>query len=177
MNQAKPLLLLRASLIITVLLTTAALFQFAHRAYQADVLFVSRRFTAVAVLWGLAIVLETLLLVATWTRLGEKLIGALDHAINFILRLGKANILFLIILLVAFAYFSGHPTLSPELRLLVITGFLGGLTTFSTFSVEVVTAAQRGDLTSAAAIVFLHLLGSLACTVLGIATFNWARAA
>ena len=78
---------------------------------------------------------------------------------------------------VAFAYFSGHPTLSPELRLLVITGFLGGLTTFSTFSVEVVTAAQRGDLTSAAAIVFLHLLGSLACTVLGIATFNWARAA
>jgi CrcB protein len=78
---------------------------------------------------------------------------------------------------VAFAYFSGHPTLSPELRLLVITGFLGGLTTFSTFSVEVVTAAQRGDLPSAAAIVFLHLLGSLACTVLGIATFNWARAA
>ena len=77
---------------------------------------------------------------------------------------------------VAFAYFSGHPTLSPELRLLIITGFLGGLTTFSTFSVEVVTAAQRGDLPAAAAIVFLHLLGSLACTVLGIATFNWARA-
>ena len=78
---------------------------------------------------------------------------------------------------VAFAYFSGHPALSPELRLLIITGFLGGLTTFSTFSVEVVTAAQRGDLPAAAAIVLLHLLGSLACTVLGIATFNWARAA
>jgi hypothetical protein len=109
MNQAKPLLLLRASLIITVLLTTAALFQFAHRAYQADLLFVSRRFTAVAVLWGLAIILETLLLVATWTLLGEKLIGALDHAINFILRLGKANILFLIILLAVFAYFSVSP--------------------------------------------------------------------
>ena len=77
---------------------------------------------------------------------------------------------------VAVAYFSGHPTLSPELRLLIITGFLGGLTTFSTFSVEVVTAAQRGDLPAAAAIVLLHLLGSLACTVLGIATFNWARA-
>jgi len=75
----------------------------------------------------------------------------------------------------AFAYFAGHPTLSPEWRLLVITGFLGGLTTFSTFSVEVVTSAQRGDLASAAAIVLLHLLGSLACTVLGIATFNWAR--
>ena len=75
----------------------------------------------------------------------------------------------------AFAYFAGHPMLSPEWRLLVITGFLGGLTTFSTFSVEVVTAAQRGDVASAAAIVLLHLLGSLACTVLGIATFNWAR--
>ena len=76
----------------------------------------------------------------------------------------------------AFAYLSGHPMLSPEWRLLIITGFLGGLTTFSTFSLEVVTAAQRGDLTSAAAIVFLHLLGSLACTVLGIATFSWVRA-
>ena len=76
----------------------------------------------------------------------------------------------------AFAYFAGHPLLAPEWRLLVITGFLGGLTTFSTFSVEVVTAAQRGDLASALAIVALHLLGSLAFTVLGIATFTWARA-
>jgi CrcB protein len=76
----------------------------------------------------------------------------------------------------AFAYFVGHPTLSPEWRLLVITGFLGGLTTFSTFSLEVVDAAQRGDLASAAAIVLLHLAGSLACTALGIATFNWVRA-
>ena len=78
---------------------------------------------------------------------------------------------------VALAFFSAHPLLPPEWRLLVITGFLGGLTTFSTFSAEVVTAAQRGDLTSAAAIVLLHLLGSLAGTVLGIATFGWARAA
>jgi fluoride ion exporter CrcB/FEX len=66
--------------------------------------------------------------------------------------------------------------LAPELRLLAITGFLGGLTTFSTFSLEVVTAAQRGDLQSAAAIVVLHLLGSLACTAIGIATFSWSRA-
>ena len=77
---------------------------------------------------------------------------------------------------VAFAYFSAHPLLAPEIRLLVITGFLGGLTTFSTFSLEVVSSAQRGDLPSAVAIVALHLLGSLACTVLGIATFHWARA-
>ena len=77
----------------------------------------------------------------------------------------------------AFAYFAGHPLLSAEWRLLVITGFLGGLTTFSTFSLEVVVAAQRGEVASAAAIVLLHLLGALACTVLGIVTFQWIRAA
>jgi CrcB protein len=77
----------------------------------------------------------------------------------------------------AFAYFAGHPLLSAEWRLLVITGFLGGLTTFSTFSLEVVVAAQRGEVASAAAIVLLHLLGSLTCTVLGIVTFHWIRAA
>ena len=77
----------------------------------------------------------------------------------------------------AFAWISANPTLPPELRLLVVTGFLGGLTTFSTFSVEVVDAAQRGDLASAAMIVLLHLVGSLACTVLGIASYSWLRAA
>jgi CrcB protein len=77
----------------------------------------------------------------------------------------------------AFAAFSAYPALSPEWRLLVITGFLGGLTTFSTFSLEVVTTAQRGDLASAATIVLLHLVGSLTCTLLGIAMFQWLRAA
>ncbi len=76
---------------------------------------------------------------------------------------------------VAFAFFSAHPSPSPELRLLIVTGFLGALTTFSTFSVEVVTTAQRGDLLAAVAAIALHVVGSLACTVLGIATLTWAR--
>lgn len=77
---------------------------------------------------------------------------------------------------VAFAFFAAHPSPSPELRLLIVTGFLGALTTFSTFSVEVVTAAQRSDLTAALATIALHVVGSLACTVLGVATLSWARA-
>jgi CrcB protein len=77
---------------------------------------------------------------------------------------------------VAFAWIGANPTLPPELRLLVVTGFLGGLTTFSTFSIEVVDAAQRGDLVSAAAIAAVHLVGSLACTALGIASYSLLRA-
>jgi len=77
----------------------------------------------------------------------------------------------------AYAFIETHPLLPPELRLLIITGFLGGLTTFSTFSLEVVVAAQRGDIAAASATAALHLLGSLACTVLGIASYSWLRGA
>ncbi len=76
---------------------------------------------------------------------------------------------------VAVAFFAANPTLAPEWRLLIITGFLGGLTTFSTFSAEVVTLAQRGDFSWAMATIAAHLTGSLACTVLGFATFAWLR--
>jgi len=78
---------------------------------------------------------------------------------------------------VAYAFIEAQPHLPAELRLLVITGFLGGLTTFSTFSLEVVIAAQRGDLAAASATVALHLLGSIALTVLGIASFNFIHTA
>ena len=66
------------------------------------------------------------------------------------------------------AYFSHHTALAPELRLLVITGFLGGLTTFSTFSLEVVTLLMRGQIALAAGAASVHLVGSLALTGLGI---------
>ena len=48
---------------------------------------------------------------------------------------------------IAVAYFGNNPSISPEWRLLVITGFLGGLTTFSSFSAEVVAFMQRGEIT------------------------------
>jgi fluoride exporter len=70
----------------------------------------------------------------------------------------------------AIAVFANLPDLSPQVRLFVITGFLGGLTTFSTFSAEVVTQLQQGHTAWALATAFSHLLGSFALTALGIAT-------
>lgn len=76
---------------------------------------------------------------------------------------------------VAVAYFGAHPELSPQARLFVVTGFLGGLTTFSTFSAEVVTQLQHGHWPWALATAFAHLAGSLLLTGLGIATVLWWR--
>ena len=60
--------------------------------------------------------------------------------------------------------------LSPELRLFLITGFLGGLTTFSSFSAEVVALIQRAEWGWAAGAIGLHVGGSLLMTLLGIWT-------
>lgn len=75
----------------------------------------------------------------------------------------------------AVAFFGNNPQISPEWRLLVVTGFLGGLTTFSSFSAEVVAFIQRGELTWALGTALLHVLGSLGLTLLGIWTFQSLR--
>jgi CrcB protein len=71
---------------------------------------------------------------------------------------------------VAVGVFAQSPALAPEWRLLVITGFCGGLTTFSTFSVEMATLLQQGRFGALAAGIALHAGGSLAMTLLGLAT-------
>ena len=73
----------------------------------------------------------------------------------------------------AVEYFFHNATLPPEARLFIITGFLGGLTTFSTFSAETVTLLLREQYGWAFTIIFSHLAGSLAMTVLGILTVKW----
>ncbi len=74
---------------------------------------------------------------------------------------------------VAVAFFSFKSGLPPEARLFVITGFMGGLTTFSTFSTEVVTLLGRAQFGWALVTASVHLLGSLALTVLGMLTTRW----
>jgi CrcB protein len=71
---------------------------------------------------------------------------------------------------VAVGYFAHSQAVAPEWRLFAITGFLGGLTTFSTFSAEVVTLLSRGQTSWAIATAGVHLAGSLALTALGMAT-------
>ena len=73
---------------------------------------------------------------------------------------------------IAVAYFAANTSLPPEWRLLAITGFLGGLTTFSTFSAEVVQLLQAERLAAAALLALLHLIGSLLLTILGVATYR-----
>ena len=75
----------------------------------------------------------------------------------------------------AIAFFAQHPGLAPEWRLFAITGFLGGLTTFSTFSAEIFTLAARGEPGWALVSASAHLFGSLALTALGVWTFNVLR--
>lgn len=76
---------------------------------------------------------------------------------------------------VAVALFATFSALAPEWRLLVITGFCGGLTTFSTFSAEVVTLLQQGRGTWALAAMAAHLGGSLLMTLAGIGTVVWVK--
>jgi CrcB protein len=75
----------------------------------------------------------------------------------------------------AVAFFTQHSGLAPEWRLFAITGFLGGLTTFSTFSAETVTLLMRGQYGWSLMIIAAHLGGSLAMTVFGIQTFKWLQ--
>ena len=68
------------------------------------------------------------------------------------------------------AFFQAQPDLDPAWRLLLVTGFLGALTTFSSFSAEVVAMLSQGRLGLALATSALHLIGSLLMTLVGLKT-------
>ena len=102
--------------------------------------------------WGLGVALNPLFPTIPLGTLAANLIGG--YLVGF-----------------AVALFHHHAGLSPELKLFLITGFLGGLTTFSTFSAEMVALIERAKYGWALAAAGGHLIGSLVMTALGIATF------
>lgn len=77
------------------------------------------------------------------------------------------NLLGAFIIGAAMAYFMRHPQLDPAWKLLIVTGLCGGLTTFSTFSVEVFTLLQTGNYLWAITSVLVHVTGSLLMTAAG----------
>lgn len=81
-----------------------------------------------------------------------------------------ANLVGAYIVGLAIAFFAGYAAISPEWRLLVITGFCGGLTTFSTFSAELVTLLQQGRPLWVLGAAAAHVVGSVLMTVAGIGT-------
>jgi CrcB protein len=86
-----------------------------------------------------------------------------------------ANVLGGYLMGICLGLFSIYQALPVEVRLLATTGFLGGLTTFSTFSGEVVTLIARQQLAWALAAIGAHLIGSLVCTGLGLLTVQLLR--
>lgn len=81
-----------------------------------------------------------------------------------------ANLIGAYVVGLGIAFFATFSAISPEWRLLVITGFCGGLTTFSTFSAEIVTLLQQGRISWALGAVAAHVVGSVVMTFAGIAT-------
>ena len=116
----------------------------------------------------------------TWLRWG---LGVMLNPLFPTLPLGtlSANLLGGLLMGFAMEIITRHAVLSPELRMLVTTGFLGGLTTFSTFSAEIVTLLLRKEYWWGTIAIASHVVGSLAMTILGIllirAAYAWAAAA
>ena len=100
----------------------------------------------------------------------------LNHRVS-LLPLGTliANLIGAYFIGLAVAYFSDQPKLSDEWRLFIITGRLGGLTTFSAFSAEVAQLIQQGRWAWVGLEIGAHVMGSVLLTLLGIATYQWLR--
>jgi CrcB protein len=105
--------------------------------------------------------------IGAWLRWG---LGILFNPLFPTLPLGTlgANLIGGLLMGCAMEVLDRHAVLAPEVRLLVTTGFLGGLTTFSTFSGEVVTLLLRREYLWGALAIAAHLVGSLALTIAGL---------
>ena len=125
--------------------------------------------------------IKPVLAVSIGAALGALLRWALGLKLNAVLEVipfgtVAANLLAAYVIGLATAYFATTSNLSPEWKLLIITGFCGGLSTFSTFSMEIVTLLQRQQFAWAAGSIGLHVVGSVLMTLAGMATWQLLRA-
>jgi len=106
--------------------------------------------------------------IGAWARWG---LSILLNPIFPTLPLGTlaANLVGGFLMCICMALIAHFEAMAPELRLLLTTGFLGGLTTFSTFSAEATTLLSRGQLGWGAALVVAHVAGSIVLTFAGVA--------
>jgi len=122
-------------------------------------------------------VLKSLIVIAVGASLGAWLRWLLGMKLNALFPTIPpgtvvANMVGGYIIGLAIAFLAASPPLSPEWRLLIITGFCGGLTTFSTFSAETVALIQEGRLVWALGSISLHVAGSLAMTAAGLLSYQ-----
>jgi len=110
--------------------------------------------------------------IGAWLRWG---LGSLLNPVLPTMPLGTlaANLIGGYLVGLAVAFFADNAAIPVEWRLFIITGFLGGLTTFSTFSAEAVTLLVRAQYAWAAGLILSHLAGSIIMTLFGFATFKW----
>jgi CrcB protein len=101
-------------------------------------------------------------------------LGAVFNPVFPTLPLGTlaANLIGGYLIGIALALLAHFEALAPEARLFVTTGFLGGLTTFSTFSAEATTLLAREQFGWAAALIAAHVVGSILMTFAGIGTMR-----
>ena len=117
--------------------------------------------------------------IGAWLRWG---LGVMLNPVFPTLPLGtlSANLIGGLLMGFAMEVITRHAVMSPEMQLLVTTGFLGGLTTFSTFSAEIVTLLLRKEYLWGTIAIASHVVGSMALTVLGIlvvrALYAWVAA-
>jgi len=117
--------------------------------------------------------------VGAWMRWG---LGIVLNPVFPTLPLGTlaANLIGGLLMGIAMELLTRHAVLPPEARLLVTTGFLGGLTTFSTFSAEAVTLILRREWLWGSLAIAGHVFGSLVLTMVGIVMvrglYGWGAA-